>query len=272
MQTPQQSREARALEEHLRGALKHTAVVPLVYDTLGSTNDRAKELALAGAKENTVVVALEQTAGRGRQGRSFFSPAGTGVYMSLLLRPKTLDAPENITIAAAVATARAVERISGRAAEIKWVNDVYLAGKKVSGILTESGFLPDGSAWAVLGIGVNLLPPEGGFPEELAGSAGAVRTEGEALSLRSKLIAAILDGFLDLYTQGDRSALLRAYREKNFLRGKTVDVVIGSKTRTAEVLDVAEDFGLAVRYADGSRETLRSGEVHLRPTEGENQW
>ena len=264
--------DASALEKEIREALRENQLPLEVYASIGSTLDRARELALSGAPEGSLIAAIEQTAGRGRQGRSFFSPAGTGVYMSLVLRPQTLAEPERITVAAAAATARAVETVSGERAEIKWVNDVYLRGKKVSGILTESGFLPDGSPWAALGIGVNLLPPPDGFPAALQNVAGALCADARAASLRGRLIARLAEDFLALYADWDRESILREYRERNFLRGKTVDIIIGNKERQADVIDVADDFGLRVRFSDGREEVLYSGEVHLRPTRGDGAW
>ena len=264
--------DALVLEKEIRAALRKPIPAMEVHAKLTSTLDRARELALSGAKEGSLIVAIEQTAGRGRQGRSFFSPAGTGVYMSLVLRPETLENPESITIAAAVATARAIEAVAGESAEIKWVNDVYIRGKKVSGILTEGGFLKDGSPWATLGIGVNLIPPEGGFPESIRGVAGALRTDEQAASMRGELISRITEGFLSLYSAPNADELLREYRGRNFLLGKTVDITIGEQTRAAVVLDVAQNFGLRVRYANGREETLRSGEVHILPANGEGTW
>ena len=199
---------ALALQKEIEALLGGRLPAVEVHASLGSTNDRAKALALSGAPEGSLVVALTQTAGRGQQGRSFYSPAGTGAYMSLVLRPRTLTAPEDVTIAAAVAVARAAEALSARPTQIKWVNDVYLGGKKICGILTEGGAAPDGSPWAVVGIGVNLLPPTGGFPEELRDIAGAVTKE-RRRGLRSSLCASILRRFMALYR-----ALLRRMRER----------------------------------------------------------
>lgn len=264
--------DALELEKEIRAALRAPLPAMEVHASLTSTLDRARELALSGAPEGCLIVAEEQTAGRGRQGRSFFSPAGTGVYISLVLRPETLEKPESITIAAAVATARAVEAVSGERAEIKWVNDVYLRGKKVSGILTESGFLPDGRPWATLGVGVNLVPPEGGFPAALKDVAGALCAEGQAAAPRGELIARIAEDFLALYAAQDADALLREYRERDFLRGKTVDIILADRSKRATVLGVAEDFGLRVRFADGREETMRSGEVHILPAQEDGTW
>lgn len=234
-----------------------------VHESLPSTNDRARTLALSGANANTLVVALSQTAGRGRQGRSFFSPDG-GVYMSLLLRPEDLDNPERITVAAAVATAQAVEKISGKAAKIKWVNDVFVGGKKVSGILTEGGFTADGKPWAVLGVGVNLSAPEDGFPETLRGIAGAVLPESTAAQ-RGALIAEIVENFLELYEAPNENALYDAYCARDLLRGSTVYITIDSVEMEVLALGIDRNFALRVRLPDGREKSLRSGEARTRP-------
>ena len=143
-----------------------------------STNAWIRQKAAVGAEEGCTIIANEQTCGKGRWGRSFYSPAGTGIYMSILLRPQGWS-PEKavrLTTMAAVSACEAAEEISGEKAEIKWVNDIYMRGKKVSGILTEASFsLESGCVdYAVLGIGFNVYKPEGGFPEELKHTAGAV--------------------------------------------------------------------------------------------------
>lgn len=240
------------------------SIRPEYHACLPSTNDRARTLALSGEAEGLLVLAEKQTAGRGRQGRQFFSPEGTGLYMSLLLRPETLSAPEKITAAAAVATACAVEEISGQPAGIKWVNDIYMRGRKVAGILTEGGVDADGSVWVVLGIGVNLLPPEDGFPAELEAIAGAVFTQGETVQ-REELAAKIVDKFFLFYDGPDAAACLKAYRERSILHDKKVYITINGRETEATVLGIGEDFSLLVRTAAGETLSLRSGEVRVRP-------
>ena len=154
---------AAAVAAHL-----HTDGLALTaLQSTDSTNTRIRVLAEDGAPEGTVVVAAAQTAGRGRSGKSFLSPAGTGLYMSILLRPAlTMGDSLLITTAAAVAVSRAIERVAGCEAKIKWVNDVYVDEKKVCGILTEGALdLENGGLrYAILGIGINICPPDGGFP------------------------------------------------------------------------------------------------------------
>ena len=153
-----------------------------LYDCLASTNATAKELARAGAEDGEIVAARAQTAGRGQGDHTFCSPAGTGLYMSRIVR---LNLPATqavrITTTAAVALTRAIERVTGIQTDIKWINDTYKDGKKLAGILTESATDAQGRLmWAVIGIGVNLRPPEGGFPAEIADIAGTLYPTGDA--------------------------------------------------------------------------------------------
>ena len=156
-----------------------------------STNTILREMATKGAPECLVLVAEEQTAGKGRQGRSFHSPADYGVYFSILLRPDSIasEAAALITSAAAVATAQAIEEVVGVKVGIKWVNDLFMDGKKVCGILTEAVTdLKSGSiGWVVIGIGVNVTTA--GFPAELSEIAGSIGV----LGIRNQLAAAIID-------------------------------------------------------------------------------
>ena len=147
-----------------------------LYKTVPSTNLVAKDYAERGEKEG-VFIAEKQTAGRGRQGRSFFSPENSGLYVSFLLRPSI--SPEDVyilTTTAAVAVSETIELFSGREARIKWVNDVLVANKKVCGILVEGSMTGQENDYAVIGIGINLFPPEGGFPDGLEEKAGTVLT------------------------------------------------------------------------------------------------
>lgn len=158
-------------------------LLPTVRKSLDSTNAEALRRAVDGAPEGTVIVAEEQTAGRGRRGRSFFSPAGTGIYLSILVRPAlAAERAHLLTCSAAVAVAEAIEACAGVDASIKWVNDVYCRGKKVAGILTEGSFDLEGGVLqhAVVGIGVNVRPPHAGFPAEIAERAGAVLPASDA--------------------------------------------------------------------------------------------
>ena len=150
-----------------------------IRDCVGSTNDEVKALAIKGEQEGYLLISRSQTKGKGRLGRSFFSPDSTGIYMSLLLRPKCkAEETTLITTAAAVAVCRSLEK-AGVNPQIKWVNDIFVNDKKVCGILAEAGFnagtpCPD---YVVLGVGINMYPPESDFPEDLKQIAGAVLSD-----------------------------------------------------------------------------------------------
>ncbi len=232
------------------------------YGTVTSTNDIVKGKANNGAPEGTVAIADAQTAGRGRMGRKFASPDGSGLYMSVLLRPQG-DAADalSITTRAAVAVAKAIEKHTGRSAGIKWVNDIYQNGRKVCGILAEgvADTANGGIAYVVLGIGVNLKEPRGGFPEELRGIAGAIFRDGETFE-RDEIAQDILNGYF--YGCGD---VFEEYVKRDILAGKTVTVLQnGESLYTAKALGIDRRFGLMLRLADGTKTVLRSGEVSVR--------
>ena len=238
-----------------------------VRESVSSTNTLLKQMGRNGAPHGYVLAASHQTAGRGRMGRNFYSPEETGVYFSVLLRPDLSPADSLlITTAAAVAAARALERISGKEAKIKWVNDIYIEGRKVSGILTEAAFTPDGKglAFAVLGIGINLYPPKEGFPEDIRSKAGSV-INGTQDDLRGYLTAQVLNEFFDIYPSLKTRSFVEEYRSRSMLTGLTVDVLKPDSTRPAVVLEVTEDLALAVQYDTGEVEHLTSGDVSIRP-------
>ncbi len=238
-----------------------------VYNRVASTNTLLKAWAEDGCPEGTVAVAEEQSGGRGRRGRSFFSPPVTGLYMSVLWRPEgNAEAALLITTAAAVAVAGAIEELSGRPAAIKWVNDVLVDGKKVCGILTEASLDVEsgGLHYAVLGIGVNVLPPEGGFPKELRESAGSVFERFDRPDLRCRLAAEILDRFAGYYENLGSDACFKEYRRRCCVPGRRVAILQnGRVTAEAEALGLERNFSLRVLYDDGTIGLLNSGEVSV---------
>jgi BirA family transcriptional regulator, biotin operon repressor / biotin---[acetyl-CoA-carboxylase] ligase len=230
-----------------------------------STNDDAKAAARQGEPEGLVIIADRQTAGRGRMHRAFFSPDGTGLYMSVLLRPAMRAADSVlVTAAAAVAVAEAIEQFSGRSAMIKWVNDIFLDGKKVCGILTEGSVGPDGTLqYAVLGIGVNVAPPPGGFPEEIHNIACAVFERDAPKDARAQLAAEILKRF-HRFLALDERAFLPAYRQRSLVLGMPIMVSLGEEKFPAKALSIDDDCRLIVKTAHGVC-PLCAGEVSIRP-------
>jgi birA, biotin-[acetyl-CoA-carboxylase] ligase region len=238
-----------------------------VYRTITSTNTVLKELAANGAMEGTVLISAEQTAGKGRMNRRFHSPSGTGLYLSVLLRPsmKAEDALF-ITTAAAVAVARTAEEVSGRQTGIKWVNDVYLDGKKICGILTEASLDIEsgGLEYAVCGIGVNIAMPEEGFPDEIKNIAGALFDAPPAGDIRNRMAAGILMKLMAYYDDLGNRLFFEEYVKRSIIIGKEITVSGRGEARTATALSIDQSCNLVVRYQDGTVESLGSGEVSVR--------
>ncbi|WP_339225013.1 biotin--[acetyl-CoA-carboxylase] ligase [Paenibacillus sp. FSL H8-0332] len=238
-----------------------------VFKSVASTNELVKALASGGEAEGKVILSEEQTAGRGRKGRPFFSPAGTGIYMSILLRPRLSAADATLlTTSAAVAVALAIESVSGLSTQIKWVNDVFMNGKKVCGILTEASLSLE-SEWldyAVLGIGINVTLPSGGFPAELSEVATSIYEAGNPQGdLRNRLTAEVLNRFMGYYEQLKERLFLPEYRQRMMSLGETVMVVKEHQEQAATAVDIDNDCRLKVRYPNGDEEYLSSGEVRI---------
>ena len=232
-----------------------------------STNQLLKDQAAqAQAPDWYTIIAGCQTEGRGRRTRNFFSPSDSGVYLSTLLRlPIPAEEALRITIAAAVAACRAIEECTDARPQIKWVNDVYISGKKICGILTEASISMEsgGLDWAVMGIGLNVYEPEGGFPGDLREIAGPICTSRKK-DLRCRLSAAFLRQFYDICRNLMAPSLVEEYRQRSFLPGHTVDVLKGDRKIPAFVEGIDQECRLLVRYEDGSREALSSGEVSIK--------
>ena len=214
------------------------------------------------------VIASSQNAGRGRMGRTFVSPAGSGVYLSVFLTPR-LSAQQavRITTAAAVAACRAIEAcVPDRPPKIKWVNDILIDGKKTCGILTEASIDLEsgGMDWAIMGIGFNVYEPEGGFPEALKTIAGPIALKRQR-DLRSRIAAAFLKSFYEVCADLESGGFAEEYRRRSFLIGQPVTVIRSDALRPAMACGIDDECRLLVRYEDGSTEALSSGEVSVRP-------
>lgn len=249
--------------------IKKHLLVPLpvrMLDTVDSTNSEARRIAENGDFSELLIVAKRQTAGRGRMGRCFYSEGG-GLYMSLLLKPDlSSDAVTRITTAAAVSVVRAIRTVTGLNAGIKWVNDIFLNGRKICGILTEGKMLSSGKPqYAVLGIGVNLTPPKGGFPDELSEIAGCL-FEKITEDCAGRLAAEIVNEFYRIYGSGlHPSDYIDEYRSASFVIGQEVIVtkIVGGESKRGTVKYIDDDFRLSVQYADGSEELLSGGEITM---------
>ena len=238
-----------------------------VLPTAPSTNALVREKANQGRPEGCVIVACEQTDGRGRYGRQFFSPVDSGVYLSLLLRP-TAYSPQQatcLTAAAAAAMCQAIEAVTGQQPGIKWVNDIFLHGKKVCGILTEAAVgLETGTLnYMVLGAGLNLYPPAEGFPEEIQSIAGSV-LERSCPEAKNRLVGEFLNRFWDFYSHPECRAYLEDYRARSLAIGRNVTVLSAGKAVSAYAYGIDDDFRLLVRYENGDTEALSYGEIRIQ--------
>lgn len=238
----------------------------LHFDKLESTNKYAKEEAKKGAAENTVIIADTQTQGYGRLNRHFCSPDKSGLYMSIILRPHIK--PEEcllITTAAAVAVSNAIEQISNVKTGIKWVNDIYVDKKKVCGILTETGFSDKAMLdYAVLGIGVNIYTPEGGFPSEIRNIAGSIFDTPQSNDVRFKLTDLIINEFQAFYRNITDKPHLCSYKEKSLVTGRKITVIRGNEHYQAEVIGIDDDFRLLIKDSNNKIIALESGEISIR--------
>ncbi|MCR5825942.1 MAG: biotin--[acetyl-CoA-carboxylase] ligase [Oscillospiraceae bacterium] len=241
------------------------------FAQIDSTNAFLKRAATeADAPDGTVAVADEQTGGRGRRGRSFLSPAGKGVYLSVLLRPSLApDRLLSLTGLVAVAMCNAVERTAQVRPQIKWTNDLVLGGKKLCGILTELSIEGESGAlqYVVIGVGVNVAHTREDFAGELAQIATSLAIETGCRVSRAALAAAMiedLDRMYDALLRGDTQAYLDAYRRDCLTIGREVQLLWQDTRERVRAVGVDDELGLEVIRADGSRDIIRTGEVSVR--------
>ncbi len=232
----------------------------LYYPVTDSTNTQAKRLlAESEARAPILIAANEQSAGRGRQGKSFYSPADTGVYFSLAVQPNiSLQNAVFATTAAAVAVCRAIERLTDAKPEIKWVNDVYIGNSKICGILTEaiSDFETGGVSAVIIGIGINISTQH--FPDGIpnAGSLGK-------RVCRAELVGEIADELLEI-AFADCADYIDYYRSHSMLLGKKISFIENGRVTAATAISIDEQGGLTVETENGETKTLRSGEISIR--------
>ena len=230
-----------------------------VFDEIDSTNTEAKRMALDGFAGEALLVAHSQTAGRGRMGRNFYSPAQTGAYFSIL---HTLNAPlydaVAITSAASVAVMRAIRTLAGIQTDIKWVNDLYYNGRKVCGILTEAISIGE-STHVIVGIGINLDTTD--FPEELAAIAGSLNTRIDTANLIAEIYRQIT---LYLKDSSNRE-WLEDYRKHSMVLGKRVSWGNAESMQTGVAESIDEDGALIIEDESGNLIRLHTGEISIRP-------
>lgn len=237
----------------------------LVLPTAESTNTLLREKAQQGAPEGYTVISNQQTGGRGRFGRPFFSPDKTGIYLSILLKPAVPSSEAlRVTTMAAVAMCQAIEEVSEETPQIKWVNDIYIRGKKVCGILTEAALdLESGMLeYAVLGVGVNVYTPQEGFPEEIRDTAGAIFSSFTP-NAKNRLIAAFLNRFLSCYRTWNLGDYMEEYRSRSLVIGKTATVQKDGVPQVVQIRGIDDACRLIVEYDNGETGCFSYGEVHL---------
>ena len=239
------------------------------YDTIDSTNTRAKQLAKEGAPNGTILVAGYQTGGRGRMGRDFSSPEGMGVYLSVVLRPNcTADQLMHLTCAAAVASCQAIKEVCGIFPDIKWTNDLVWQKRKLGGILTELSInsttgLVD---YAIVGIGINCNEKTEDFPPQLQTIATSIRNITGKLCSPALLSAILVEKLyaMDALLFSNKDSIMDIYRSHCITLSKEIAIISNNTVRYGTALDLDSDGGLVIRFTEGIIQTVTSGEVSVR--------
>lgn len=253
------------------GVMRHLNVrMPIRLDVMKSVDSTNLELKRrANEAEGLVVAASEQTGGMGRLGRSFSSPSDTGIYFSILLKPQ-IDNSEItlLTTIAALAVCEAIEKLTDKKPLIKWVNDVFIGGKKVNGTLTQASFSVENLApeYVIVGIGINVYEPIGGFPPELKDIAGAVCSEKQG-EFKNRLLAEVLNSYFYYYENFEKKEFIAEYKKRSFVIGKNVNIISPTDSRRAYVKDIDDACRLVVRYDDGTEDVVSTGEISVRLAE-----
>lgn len=237
-----------------------------IHPVLESTNVLAKDLAENGAENGTVIIANHQTGGKGRLGRSFYSPPNSGIYMSIVLRPTlSADCALLITSAAGVAVCRAIDKICGLYCDIKWVNDIYINNKKICGISAEASmdFQSYTLKYVVLGIGINITTDD--FPSELTPKADSIKKHATKADFsRNQLISQVLNEIQIVYNDLTKKNFIFEYRNRSCVIGRDINVITGETSKIAFAVDINEFGHLIVKNVDGRIEALNTGEVSIR--------
>lgn len=238
-------------------------IVKIHYDLCDSTNLRAREYLKEHSPKALLITANAQSAGRGRQGKSFFSPKDTGLYMTFAFRANvTFDSVCFVTTAAAAKVCDALERVCGDRLFIKWVNDIYYKNKKICGILCESvvNYHNNMVDYVIIGVGVNLCTEK--FPKELEDIAGSI-----GIFDKTALLDEVTRSLCDIANSPTDCSFLDYYRSRSMVIGKDILCITVSGDRLAHVLGIDDCGGLIVRYEDGVQDVLRSGEISIRTVE-----
>lgn len=241
------------------------------FETIDSTNNYAKKLALDGAEEGTIVLSDEQTGGRGRLGRTWVSPAGTSICMSMILRPPIYpNEAAKITEITAAAVANAISKVTKLQAGIKWPNDIIINSKKVCGILTEMSAELNNINYVIVGMGINANIDE--FPDDVKSVATSLKKTIGAEVSRKKLVINIVKEFEKLYydfiNTGDLNKAVEVCKKRSVILGKTIKVINKNETIIAKAIDINENGELVIKKNDGEIINIISGEVSIRGING----
>jgi len=238
----------------------------VVYKTIASTNSEAKLLAVQNAVHGTTVISEEQTKGRGRFGRDFFSPSDSGIYMSIILKPKlNIENSVLVTTAAAVAVCHAIDKYSHDVPMIKWVNDIFIGDRKVCGILTEavtnfeSGMMDS----VIVGIGVNVKTKKEDFPSELQNIAGSVFDDDNSF-IRNQLSAEIINNVLKISRNLEERSFMETYKQRSMILGEHILYKKDNSWHEGYASDIDDCGGLIVYTSEGQKIILNSGEVSIK--------
>lgn len=238
------------------------------FDTIGSTNDEARRMAKSGAPHGTVLIAGHQTGGHGRRGRSFHSPAGSGIYMSVLLRPDCAPTElMHLTCAVAVAMCDAIEQAVGFRPGIKWTNDLVCGKRKIGGILTELGFTNQGLVdYSIIGIGINCTQTELDFPEDIRSIAASLAMVSQTRVEADVVAAAMIQALQKMDSQllSAKAQILAQYKKDCITLGQEIVLLRGDGKRYGIARDIDPDGGLVVEFQSGTLEVVSSGEVSVR--------
>ena len=240
---------------------RYKGIDVFVYDSIDSTNTEAKRIFEKG-KNNMLLCAEKQTAGRGRHGKSFYSPEKTGVYFSLVIkRTMALTYASRVTTAAAVAVCEAIEELTDKKPKIKWVNDIFLDGKKICGILTEA--IPsekkNSADGLITGIGINILTTD--FPYEIRDIAGSL---GEKTIDKNLLVSKITEKIFDFAKNLENPKIIEEYKARSLVIGRDISYETNGEKHTATAVDIDENCSLVVKLSDGKTVTLTSGEISIK--------
>ena len=240
-----------------------------IFDEIDSTNEYLKNNRNMDLNEFCIVCAKSQSLGKGRLGRSFYSPNNSGLYFSFLLKPK-FDIKNSlfITMLASVCVCRAIKRVFPQVEpSIKWVNDVYVNDKKVCGILTEAQYNIELNMfdYIIVGIGVNVYKPENGFPDNIKNIATYLSNE-QVYDGKNMLVAIIINEFTYLYKNFDKwkDEIVKEYKEHSFVIGKDIEIIKGDIKKNARVIDIDNNCNLIVEFENGVKDIIQSGEISVK--------